>query len=294
MRVTVRSVAFLVAALVGAAIGAVLAFVPVANAWAPVWAVAVDPALARPPLPSCTAWRRMDPARPGSPFPTSTSVAGRVTRRDAGRGQTVARGGGSAADPGGHRPPHGRACRPPDRGHRQPAQLVAGRRAGPVRLEPRQRRLPAVVDRGRRLRAAGASDGQRGGLVCRPVVAGWGASPVLLGPRRVSASTSRTPTGPTRTRSSITHGTPMPPGRPTRSAHSAGERLRLAPGGSRTASGPSRSARDRDPRPGRRWTDSRLREPPDPNGEVYSVAFDGAGAYLTRYPTSSDAKARRR
>ncbi len=48
MRVKVGSVAFLAAALVGAVIGALLAFVPAANAWAPVWAAAVDPALARP------------------------------------------------------------------------------------------------------------------------------------------------------------------------------------------------------------------------------------------------------
>ncbi|HEV7200564.1 MAG TPA: hypothetical protein VGO32_07150 [Candidatus Limnocylindria bacterium] len=49
MRVKVGSVAFLAAALIGAVIGALLAFVPAANAWAPVWAAAVDPALARPP-----------------------------------------------------------------------------------------------------------------------------------------------------------------------------------------------------------------------------------------------------
>jgi hypothetical protein len=50
VRVKVGSVAFLAAALVGAAIGALLAFVPAANAWAPVWAAAVDPALERPPV----------------------------------------------------------------------------------------------------------------------------------------------------------------------------------------------------------------------------------------------------
>ncbi len=49
MPVGVGWVAFLAAALVGAVIGALLAFVPAANAWAPVWASAVDPALTRPP-----------------------------------------------------------------------------------------------------------------------------------------------------------------------------------------------------------------------------------------------------
>lgn len=44
-----RGATFLLAALIGATIGLLFAFLPVANAWMPVWAAALDPAQAHPP-----------------------------------------------------------------------------------------------------------------------------------------------------------------------------------------------------------------------------------------------------